>query len=249
MASLFTFLKDYINIYKNRYNFLASFFTLFINCNPRSSAPMNRRFPVRFIRFLAHVHSSYYIMYMPSLTKRVHFLARKTSNQAKRAEARTKVEASIYLFNMFNAEQGFFSISYFKKWNRIFLLESSQAIIHVLLLQFSVRGLFIIKRHLPPPPPLAYQIVSTLYPDRESLGSQPMHPISRHRMDCHCTCRSEPVAVRWVALKITCPRDPQNAGQSLLVSVGIWSLTGTIRRPSAIIKCRLVTSLIFFWCM
>ena len=48
--------KNDINIDKNRYAFLASFCTLIINCNPRGSAPMNRRFAARSIRFLTHVH-------------------------------------------------------------------------------------------------------------------------------------------------------------------------------------------------
>ena len=42
--------------YKNRYKFLAWFFTLFINHNARCSAPKNRRFAVRLICFLTHIH-------------------------------------------------------------------------------------------------------------------------------------------------------------------------------------------------
>ena len=45
-----------VNIDENRYTFFGSFFTLFINCNPRCSDPKNRRFTVRSIRFLTHVH-------------------------------------------------------------------------------------------------------------------------------------------------------------------------------------------------
>ena len=48
--------KNDIDIDKNRYNFLGSFCTLFISLNPRCSDPKNRRFAVRLIRFLTHVH-------------------------------------------------------------------------------------------------------------------------------------------------------------------------------------------------
>ena len=44
---------------------LGSFFTLFINCNPRCSAPENRHFSVRTICFLTLVHLLYYISNHP----------------------------------------------------------------------------------------------------------------------------------------------------------------------------------------
>ena len=43
--------------------FLASFFTIFLNCNPQSSALKNRRFAARSPRFLTHVqHASHFLI-------------------------------------------------------------------------------------------------------------------------------------------------------------------------------------------
>ena len=48
--------RNDIKIDQNRYQFLGSFFTLFISWNPQCSDLKNRQFAVRLIQFLTLVH-------------------------------------------------------------------------------------------------------------------------------------------------------------------------------------------------